>query len=123
MKKKSLIKVLVVSLAILLSLGIFAVGCKDNAQTISDISESTESMSEVESESETESDVVAESEIAPVPETEPEPEPVEEEAAFEFNFVPTAALSEDSEDISRGQAWEIHTARPDGSAGEHLRTE
>lgn len=53
----------------------------------------------------------------------PEPEPEPEDQAIEFNFVPTVALSEDTDDITTGQTWEIHKALPDGSKGERVRTE
>ncbi|MBI1621083.1 hypothetical protein [Aquamicrobium zhengzhouense] len=37
--------------------------------------------------------------------------------------MPNEALSEDSVDILRGPTWEIYNARPDGGAGERVRTE
>lgn len=61
--------------------------------------------------------VVAEAE--PEPEPQPQPEP-----AVEFNFVPTLALSEDTDDLGdQGQTWTIYKALPDGSRGDRMRTE
>lgn len=60
--------------------------------------------------------------IEPEPEPEPEPQP---EPVAEFNFMPTMALSEDTDDLGRNShhRWEVHRALPDGSQGEWLRTE
>ena len=59
--------------------------------------------------------------VAPEPEPKPEPQP---EPAVQFNFVPTLALSEDTDDLGdRGQAWNFHKMMPDGSKGDRVRTE
>jgi Ca-activated chloride channel family protein len=62
---------------------------------------------------------------APEPEPEPEPQPAPEPVpAVEFNFAPTLALAEDTDDLGdSGQAWVFHTAKADGTRGEYVRTE
>ena len=63
--------------------------------------------------------VVVEAQPEPEPEPEPQPEP-----AVQFNFVPTVALSEDTDDLGdRGQTWTIYKALPDGSQGDRVTTE
>ncbi len=61
--------------------------------------------------------------VAAAPEPEPEPKP-QPEPAIQFNFVPTLALSEDTDDLGdRGQTWTIYKALPDNSRGDRVTTE
>lgn len=61
--------------------------------------------------------------VAAAPEPEPAPAP-EPEPAVAFNFTPSVALSEDTDDLrDGGQTWTFHKALPDGSKGEWVRTE
>ncbi|TWG63471.1 MULTISPECIES: VWA domain-containing protein [unclassified Aminobacter] len=61
--------------------------------------------------------------VAAAPEPEPEPEPEPTQAVLEYNFVPTVALSEDTDDLKDGPTWELYKAQPDGSAGERITTQ
>ncbi len=64
---------------------------------------------------------VAAAEVAIEPEPMPEPEP----AVAEFNFLPSARLSEDSDPLPGDGAnvWEIYKANADGSEGEWVSTD
>ncbi len=64
--------------------------------------------------------------VAEVVQAEPEPAPEPEPAKPDFNYKPTASLSEGGPDIARGDyeiTWSWYTVAADGSAGEWVGTD
>ncbi|UCI07270.1 vWA domain-containing protein [Mesorhizobium sp. B1-1-8] len=60
---------------------------------------------------------------APAPEPAPAQAPATEPAKPEFNFMPSVVLAEGGDPVTDGNAWEIYTAKPDGTRGDSVTTE